>query len=809
MTDNLYYAFKGAILGALFLSLIPIGCLAQLNHVHKNQQDTVFRIDSVIVHASTNSLWNHTVLSKWDLAQRNTTSFGELLSATAGVQNAYHGPHAGAPMIRSMSGNRVKILRNNNSISDLSGISPNFTISFDLDNISDIHIYKSQSSVLYGGRAIGGAINIVDNTIPKDIPHKWVVGSVKTAWQTNAGHRIAFDLTGKTKERSLWHIDGSWRRSEDIRIPGHPKIDWAYSPTIDDLQASMAQVFVDQESIQNVSLYPYLSQFVLDNIDNPDLALSEGDRYTFLPYSIIGGYEVANPVNSLYIPNQDPNTPLFTNIVHGIHDYAPVRKGYIPNSHADHKTINIGYTWLTSNIHIGIGYRGNASYFGIPGFARINQPSHSHSHGDGHRHTTQDFGYSPINTRSESNNFFNEIEIKIASPWISALKNSYSLQLSDDRELLGIYQMNKFNTSLHSNRLEIHQSSYSFWNGLSGLDLSHRKITGTGIMRYMPHTLSQEWGVFTQQQLSIKTLRLSAGYRIEHAQRKAIHDVDYKRSRGLSGGQLSPRDFKLQQFNSELTWKILSFLQLMGSYQHAERAPEVNELYAGNNHFAIMIEENGDDRLSSEINDGVELGLEIIDISGWNLKSTYYHNTFKNYLYLAHTGISRSGGFLVKEWRAADTEVSGWEVELKQRITFPNGTSLLNQGYFDLVKNRNTSIDPLRQWAEGDFMPNMPTSRFGLSTQLQAKDWSLYVGADSYLKQKLLGKNINPEPPMPAFTLLHAKISHTVGLAKYHLEAYIQGSNLFNVDARPQQSILKYLSPLPGRNISVGIQMDI
>ncbi|MBD1433732.1 TonB-dependent receptor [Sphingobacterium sp. DN00404] len=800
-SGNTYNSIKKDLLGNLFFLFLSTSCMAQL--------DTVLHIDSVVVDARIDPSWNRTVLNKHDLTQRNATSFGELLSSTAGVQNAYHGPHAGSPMIRSMSGNRVRILRNNTSISDLSGISPNFTISFDPDNISDIHIYKSQSSVLYGGRAIGGAINIVDNSIPKNVPAKPITGSVKTSWQTNAGHLVSFDLNGKTNEQSTWHVDGSWRQNGDIRIPSHPKIDWAYNPTIDNMQASMAQVFVDKESKQNITLYPYLSQFVLDNMGDPSQGLSEAEMYTFKSHSVIGGYEVPNPANPQYIPDQDPSIPLYTTVVHGIYDYAPVRNGYIPNSHADHKTINIGYAWHTSNMHIGIGYRGNQGYFGIPGFARIKQPSHAHSHGDDHQHRAEDFGYSPINTRALSNNFVSDVSIAVGSPWLSSIKNSYSLQLADDRELLGIYQMNKFNSNIHSNRLEFHQSYQAFWKGLSGLDLSYRKITGTGIMRYMPHTRSQEWSAFTQQQFAIKSLRLSTGYRIEHVHRKAIPDAAYKRSRGLSGGNLSPRNYKLQQFNSELSWKILSFLRVMGSYQHAERAPEINELYAGNNHFAIMTEENGDDRLPVETNDGIEFGMEFNSLSGWNLKSTYYHNTFKNYLYLAHTGISRSGGFLVKEWRASDTEISGWEVELSQQTIFAHGAKLFSQGYFDLVKNRNTSDDPMRQWAEGDFMPNMPTSRFGFATKLDTKNWSLYVAADSYLKQKLLGKNINPEPPMPAFTLLHAKISHRLPWSKYHLEAYIQGGNLLNSEARPQQSILKYLSPLPGRNISMGIQMAI
>lgn len=799
-TNRTYRTFRTAAIACLFFLLTVHPCRAQL--------DTLLRIDSILVRAPAPS-WSQTILSEQQLTQRDSKSLGELLSSVPGIQDSYHGPHAGAPMIRSLSGNRVRVLRNNNSISDLSGISPNFGISIDADHIEQVHIFKSEASVLYGGRAIGGAINIIDQTVPKNVPDRTVTGSAKASWHSNAGQQASLALNGKANTHSLWHVDASWRRNGDLRIPGHPKIDWAYSPSIDDLQAAMAQVFVDKESRQNTSLYPYLSRFVLEHIDDPSQGLHEADMYTFSPQSVIGGYEVPNPPNPDYIAGQDPSTPLYTTVVHGIYDYAPVRRGYIPNSHADHRSVNLGYAWRTSRLHLGIGYRGSEGFFGIPGFARLRQPSHSHSHGDGHNHQEEDLGYSPINTRSRSNGVVGEATLEVGLPWLSTIKNSYSLQLSDDRELVGIYKMNEFRSTLHSNRLEIHQSPYAFWQGVSGLDILDRKIVGAGTMRYIPHTRSREHSAFTQQQFTIGTLRASAGYRIERVQRQAMPDADYKRSRGLSGGNLSSRRFWLQQFNTELSWTICSFLRVMGSYQHAERAPEVNELYAGNDHFAIMIEENGDDKLSKETNDGFELGIEVVQVRGWHLKSTYYHNTFKNYLYLAHTGISRSGGFLVKEWRGADTEVSGWEVELEKHHEFSNGFVLQSRGYFDLVKNRNTSTDPMRQWAEGDFMPNMPTSRLGLSTELQAGEWGMYIAADSYLKQKLLGKNINPEPPMPGFSVIHAKIARRFFWHRCSLTAYLQGNNLLNTEARLQQSALKYLSPLPGRNISIGIQLAI
>ncbi|WP_228429228.1 TonB-dependent receptor [Chryseobacterium sp. 52] len=104
----------------------------------------------------------------------------------------------------------------------------------------------------------------------------------------------------------------------------------------------------------------------------------------------------------------------------------------------------------------------------------------------------------------------------------------------------------------------------------------------------------------------------------------------------------------------------------------------------------------------------------------------------------------------------------------------------------------------------------MPTSRFGFSLTGTIQKLSLNVGLDHYLKQKYLGKNINPELPVAAFSLLNARISYEDNSLKLGtVEYYVIGNNLLNSEARLQNSQLKFLSPLPGINISVGVKIKI
>lgn len=785
----------------VFILSTSIFSVSFLQAQEKVTPDSLKKINlpTAIVTGSKSSKGNVSELGRKNLDILQAKTLGETLSRVPGVQNANFGPNSGAPMIRSLSGNRVKILTNGLSYNDLSGISPNLNSNVDMDNLLGIDVYKGSASVLYGGKAIGGAVDMHDNTIPATLFAQPFGGRVTVEAGTNSGNRQAVDINGNLGKKWAWHLGGMNQHHNNLKIPGNTKAPIAYDPRIDHLTETMAQVHVDRETIRNLSLYPYLSQFVLDHMNDPKWGLSEADLYTFESHSVIGTERVPNPSNDKYIPGQDPNTPLSTTLVHGISDYAPVTRGIMPNSHAESRAINIGTSYIQDRWRIGLGYRALEGYYGIPGFAMTSKPKHSHD-------VVPMPDYAPINTRALAHSALFETAYRADSSIISAWKLNYMMQRSDDRELVGIYQVNKFNSTRHAFRTELEHQIKKFWKGTSGIDFSFLKIDGTGAQRYLPNNWSREVGAFTLQQFTFQPVLLNLGYRHDWVVRRAEHDAGYKTSRGMAGGKLSDRNFDLNHFSADLRWNILKTAFLKLSYNHAERAPDVNELYAGNDHFAIMIEENGDDRLPKEVAKTYEFG------AGWQgygfqVSATYYETTFDNYLYLAHTGISRSGGFLVKEWRASDTKISGWEAELSYKDFWTKDRTWEISSFFDLVKNENTADDNMRKWAEGDYMPNLPTSRYGLAGSLQLDKIFFHASFDRYLKQRYLGKNINPEPPMPAYSLLAGRVGYRLKFMGQTVECYAHANNLLNVEARPQNSFLKYLAPLPGRNISLGVKV--
>ncbi|TDS13171.1 TonB-dependent receptor [Sphingobacterium paludis] len=757
------------------------------------------KIDSAVVLGTVSPFGSVTKISRTALDHIQSGTLGETLGHLPGVQNVYFGPSAGAPMIRSLSGNRVRVLQNGQPINDLSGISPNININVDMDNMREVELYKGSAAVLYGGKAIGGAVNLKDNTIPHRRFAKKLQGTAQLELGTNSGSRQVVQLAGNLGDRWSWYVGGTNQRHGDLHIPGNTKAAFAYDPSIDHLTADMAQVHVHRENIRNLSLYPYISQFVLDNQSNPAWGLSEADLYTFEKFSSIGGQLVANPANEKYIAGQDPTTPLYTTVVHGITDFHPVTYGVMPNSHANARFVNLGSSYIQDSLRIGIGYRAMEGYYGVPGFAVASKPKHSHEP------VEQSADYQPINTRAMAHSIQLESVLKPGSIVLPEFSIQYALQYADDRELVGIYRVNTMESYRHGLRMEGKHQVGQYWSGMHGVELAHLKLEGNGVRRYLPRNLSREIGLFTTHSFSWKRLSLDMGYRHDQVARRVLIDKQYKPSRGLAGGTHAARDFALNQFSADLRYNLLNFAFVKAGLLQSERAPEVNELYAGNEHFAILVEENGDDRLNRERARGYELAVGT-QVKGLRIQATHYLTNFYDYLYLAHTGISRSGGFLVKEWRASDTRVTGWELEALYQLTWQTDQRVEVSGFADLVKNSNRSEDHLRRWAEGDFMPNLPTSRYGGALTINYRRFFIHAMVEHYLKQRFLGKNINLERPMPAYALLRAQLGYDFQIMGRNVTCSLDGQNLLNQEARPQNSILKYLAPLPGRNITLGLK---
>ena len=102
-----------------------------------------------------------------DIDSSATQSLGETLDDLLGVSSQDYGAAVGRPVIRGMTGTRVKILNNGFVVQDVSGMGGDHTNEIDFNDIKQVEIVRGPSSLLYAKGTVGGIINIVDDLIAK------------------------------------------------------------------------------------------------------------------------------------------------------------------------------------------------------------------------------------------------------------------------------------------------------------------------------------------------------------------------------------------------------------------------------------------------------------------------------------------------------------------------------------------------------------------------------------------------------------------------------------------------------------------
>jgi iron complex outermembrane receptor protein len=116
-----------------------------------------------------------------EIEDNATTSLGEAVDGYLGVSIADYGAAVGQPIIRGMSGPRVKVLKNGLVNRDVSGLGADHLNDIDLNDLQQIEIIKGPSSLLYANGTIGGIINVVDNCIaPEDFTTQEFIAGLET-----------------------------------------------------------------------------------------------------------------------------------------------------------------------------------------------------------------------------------------------------------------------------------------------------------------------------------------------------------------------------------------------------------------------------------------------------------------------------------------------------------------------------------------------------------------------------------------------------------------------------------------------------
>jgi iron complex outermembrane receptor protein len=163
-----------------------------------------------------------TVLEGSGLDLRRADTLGQTLNGLPGISTTTYGPMVGRPIIRGMDGDRVRIMSNGLGSVDASSLSFDHALPLDPMTASRVEIVRGPAALLYGGNAVGGVVNVIDDRIPTE-PVQGIHGQAQGDWGgANNSRSGAVQVEGGDGKFAI-RADGFARSTDDLRIPGYAR----------------------------------------------------------------------------------------------------------------------------------------------------------------------------------------------------------------------------------------------------------------------------------------------------------------------------------------------------------------------------------------------------------------------------------------------------------------------------------------------------------------------------------------------------------------------------------------------------------
>ena len=160
-------------------------------------------------------------LSGEKLAAEMQGQLGDMLTQIPGVSTTSFSPGASRPVLRGFQGNRVAVLTDGIGNIDASNTSADHAVTIDALTTERIEVLRGPAVLLFGGQAVGGAVNVIDKRIPRAVPEEPVHVDAILGYSTVANeYSGGASIDVPVSSRFVAHVDGSYRKSKDLRIGG-------------------------------------------------------------------------------------------------------------------------------------------------------------------------------------------------------------------------------------------------------------------------------------------------------------------------------------------------------------------------------------------------------------------------------------------------------------------------------------------------------------------------------------------------------------------------------------------------------------
>jgi iron complex outermembrane receptor protein len=153
------------------------------------------------------------------IRQAGGASIADALQNVPGVSASGFAAGASRPIIRGMDANRVRILEDGTSISDVSDIGPDHGTPIDPLSARSIEVVRGAAALRYGSQAIGGVINVLNDRVPMSLPDRALSGELTGSYGTVNNAAETSGLVDARAGDFALHADGFYRHTGDYDTP--------------------------------------------------------------------------------------------------------------------------------------------------------------------------------------------------------------------------------------------------------------------------------------------------------------------------------------------------------------------------------------------------------------------------------------------------------------------------------------------------------------------------------------------------------------------------------------------------------------
>src|SRR5688572_3725552 len=209
-----------ALLGAL-----AVPGLAVAQNAERTDEEVV--VTSPIEGARIESLQGAAVLRRDEIIATLNGGLGDTLDGQPGVSTTFFGAGASRPIIRGLGDDRVRVLENGIGAIDASTASPDHAVTADGLDAERIEVLRGAAALAYGGNAVGGVVNVIDQSIPTRAPADVSAEALTSYSSVDDGKQLAGNITGGAGAFAF-RLSAATRDTENYEIPGFAESPYAH-----------------------------------------------------------------------------------------------------------------------------------------------------------------------------------------------------------------------------------------------------------------------------------------------------------------------------------------------------------------------------------------------------------------------------------------------------------------------------------------------------------------------------------------------------------------------------------------------------